>query len=213
LNEDDRLDPRVWRIAGVVLFGPLMSSLDSTIVNVSLSTLSQELHSPLTQMQWVVTGYLLTLALTLPLSGWVVDRIGARRVYLFSFIAFTLTSLGCGLSPSTDWLIFFRALQGMAGGLLALFLRGVGQGCINIPSMAAAYSSVRRNELPTATTAINIVQRLGGPVGTCLLTVFLHQHLIVAGAIPEHSYTDTFVLLCGFHALAVASALRLPARV
>jgi EmrB/QacA subfamily drug resistance transporter len=109
----------VWKISAVVLFGPLMSTLDSTVVNVSLSTLGRELHAPLTQIQWVTTGYLLALALMLPLSGWLVDRLGAKRVYLACFTLFTLTSLLCGAARSADQLVAFRVLQGMAGGLLA----------------------------------------------------------------------------------------------
>ena len=117
--DDDRLDPAVWRIASVVLLGPLLTSLDSTIVSVSLDTLRRELGSPLTTIQWVTTAYLLSLALVLPLSGWLVDRIGAKRVYLGCFVVFTLTSLLCGTATSAGMLIAFRVLQGVSGGLLA----------------------------------------------------------------------------------------------
>jgi EmrB/QacA subfamily drug resistance transporter len=117
-TDHDRVDPRVWKIAGVVILAPLMAQLDSTIVNVSLSTLAQELDSTLTTIQWVSSGYLLALALTLPLTGWLVDRIGAKRVYLCCFAIFTLTSLLCGTAGSAGSLIVFRVLQGMAGGLL-----------------------------------------------------------------------------------------------
>jgi EmrB/QacA subfamily drug resistance transporter len=96
-----------------------MTSLDSTVVNVSLSTLGQELHVSLTTLQWVITGYLLALALILPLSGWLVDRIGAKKVYLLCFAQFTVASLLCGISTSAAALIGARVLQGMAGGLLA----------------------------------------------------------------------------------------------
>ncbi len=116
---EDKVDPRVWKIAWVVLLGPLMTSLDSTVVNVSLSTLGHELHVPLITLQWVITGYLLALALMLPLSGWLVDGIGAKRVYLGCFVMFTLASLLCGVSASASVLIMARIIQGMAGGLLA----------------------------------------------------------------------------------------------
>jgi MFS family permease len=115
----DDLDPRIWKIVSVVLLGPLMTSLDSTVVNVSLETLGRELHVPLTTTQWVTTAYLLALALMLPLSGWLVDRIGAKRVYLGCFTAFTLASLLCGMATSAGALIGARVLQGMAGGLVA----------------------------------------------------------------------------------------------
>ncbi len=114
----ERIDPQVWKIAGVVMLAPLMAQLDSTVVNVSLSTLAEKLDTTLTTIQWVSSGYLLALALTLPLTGWLVDRVGARRVYLAAFSVFTLTSLLCGIATTAPSLILFRILQGMAGGVL-----------------------------------------------------------------------------------------------
>jgi EmrB/QacA subfamily drug resistance transporter len=119
-------------MASVVLLGPLMSSLDSTVVNVSLARLAHDLQAPLARIQWVTTGYLLALALMLPLSGWLVDRLGAKRVYLGCFIAFTAASVLCGLTTSAEGLITCRVLQGMAGGLLApmaqmMIARGAGR--------------------------------------------------------------------------------------
>src|SRR6202051_3502299 len=99
--------------------GPFMTGLDSPVVNVSLSTLSSELHASIGLVQWVVSGYLLALALMLPLSGWLVDRVGAKRVYLGCFALFTAGSALCGAAPTAAWLIAARVLQGMAGGLLA----------------------------------------------------------------------------------------------
>jgi len=117
-SDSDRLDPRVWKIAAVVFLGPLMTQMDSTVVNVSLSTIRQELHSSIESTQWIISGYLLALALMLPLNAWLVDRVGAKRLYLWCFSAFTLTSLLCGAAKSIDALIFARVIQGMAGGLL-----------------------------------------------------------------------------------------------
>ena len=65
-----RIDPHVWRIAAVVIVGAIMSILDTTIVNVALDTLSRDLHSPLADVQWVATGYMLALAAVIPVSGW-----------------------------------------------------------------------------------------------------------------------------------------------
>lgn len=116
---EDRLDPAVWKIAGVALFGGLLAQLDATIVNVSLSSLATDLHSSLATVQWVTSGYLLALTLVLPLNGWLVDRIGARAVYLWCFAGFTATSALCALAWSPGSLIAFRVLQGVSGGLLA----------------------------------------------------------------------------------------------
>jgi EmrB/QacA subfamily drug resistance transporter len=100
-----------------VVFGGLMSMLDTTIVNIALHTLSVRLHAGLASVQWVVTGYLLALAAALPLAGWLAERLGRRQVYVASIATFTLASLACGLSTSLPELIGFRVLQGVAGAL------------------------------------------------------------------------------------------------
>ncbi len=115
----ERLDPKVWRTVAVAFIGPFMTQMDSTVVNVSLSTIRDELHSTIDGAQWVVSGYLLALALMLPLNGWLVDRIGTKRLYVICFTGFTLASALCGLSPSIELLVAARLLQGIAGGLLA----------------------------------------------------------------------------------------------
>ena len=118
-SESSGLDPLVWKITIVAVLGSFLSQLDATVVNVSLSSLAVDLHSSLTAIQWVTSGYLLALALMLPLSGWLVERIGARSLYLWCFSAFTLSSALCGLAWSANSLIAFRILQGMSGGLMA----------------------------------------------------------------------------------------------
>src|ERR1700722_13551075 len=118
-NHLDRLDPLVWKITAVAVLGSLMGQVDATVVNVSLSSLAVDLHSSLTTIQWVTSGYLLALALMLPLNGWLVRRLGAKSLYLWCFSIFTLSSALCGLAWSANSLIAFRILQGMSGGLMA----------------------------------------------------------------------------------------------
>jgi EmrB/QacA subfamily drug resistance transporter len=89
------------------------------MVNVSLDALSSAFGAPLGTIQWVTTGYLLALALTLPLSGWLVDRAGARRIFLGCFAGFIVCSVLSGFATSIRILILCRLLQGVAGGLLA----------------------------------------------------------------------------------------------
>lgn len=117
-SSPERLDPQAWRIIGVAILAPLMTQMDSTIVNVSLSTITEDLHSSISSAQWIISGYLLALALMLPLNGWLVGRFGAKRLYLFCFSAFTLASFFCGTAHTMSELIFARLVQGMAGGLL-----------------------------------------------------------------------------------------------
>ena len=109
----------IWKVASVAILGSFISQLDATIVNLSLPVLTRTFHSSLHFIHWVISGYLLALALILPLNGWLVDRIGAKQVYIWCFAAFTLASALCGLAWSAPSLIGFRVLQGLSGGLLA----------------------------------------------------------------------------------------------
>jgi len=112
------LEPHVKRIAIAVVLGSIMSVLSTTIVNVALETLSVKLNSPLDDVQWVVTSYMLALAAVIPVSGWAANRFGARRLYVLSLVLFTAGSALCGLAWNLETLIGARVLQGLAGGLL-----------------------------------------------------------------------------------------------
>jgi EmrB/QacA subfamily drug resistance transporter len=114
----DRIEPYVWKIAGVVILGMIMSILDTTIVNVALPTLSHDLHSSISQIQWVVTGYILSLAAVIPVTGWAARRFGAKRVYMVSLVLFTSGSALCAVAASTTTLVLFRVLQGVGGGMI-----------------------------------------------------------------------------------------------
>jgi EmrB/QacA subfamily drug resistance transporter len=114
----DRIEPHVWRIASVVVLGSVMSILDTTIVNVALETLGRDLHATLADIQWVLTGYMLSLGAVIPVTGWAARRFGARNVYILSLVIFTVSSVLCGFAGSTSQLIFFRVLQGVGGGMI-----------------------------------------------------------------------------------------------
>jgi EmrB/QacA subfamily drug resistance transporter len=118
LAGSDAIERHVWRISAVVILGSIMSILDTTIVNVALDTLGRELHSPVSDIQWVVTGYMLALAAVIPVTGWAARRYGAKRVYLLSLVLFTAGSALCGLASSSTELILFRVLQGVGGGMI-----------------------------------------------------------------------------------------------
>src|SRR6059058_4584806 len=114
----DRIEAHVWRLSAVVMLGSIMSILDTTIVNVALRTLGHDLHSSLSSIQWVVTGYMLSLAAVIPITGWAARRFGAKPVYLLSLVLFTAGSALCGLAQSLDQLIVFRVVQGVGGGMI-----------------------------------------------------------------------------------------------
>ncbi len=112
------IDRRIRRIAIVVILGSIMSVLDTTVVNVALEPLSRDLNVPLDEIQWVATGYLLSLAAIIPVTGWAGKRFGARTVFIVALVLFTLGSALCGLANSAGSLIAFRVLQGIGGGML-----------------------------------------------------------------------------------------------
>jgi EmrB/QacA subfamily drug resistance transporter len=118
LEPAPQIEPHVRRIMIVVILGTIMSVLDTTVVNVALDTLSKDLHSPFDSVQWVVTGYLLSLAAVIPITGWAARRFGARRIYMTSLVVFTLGSAACGLAWDVPSLVFFRVVQGIGGGML-----------------------------------------------------------------------------------------------
>ena len=118
MKDEEPLGREVWIVAAVVVVGVIMSILDTTIVNVALETLSRELDAPLSTIQWVSTGYLLALATVIPLTGWMTERFGSKRIWMISVALFGIGSALCGLAWSAESLIFFRVLQGFGGGMI-----------------------------------------------------------------------------------------------
>jgi EmrB/QacA subfamily drug resistance transporter len=105
-------------VAVIYVCGMLMNSLDSTIVNVALATLAKEFNVQAASIESLIIGYLVSLAIFIPASGWLGDRFGTRRIFLIALGVFTTASMLCGLAQSLNELIAFRVLQGAGGGLL-----------------------------------------------------------------------------------------------
>jgi EmrB/QacA subfamily drug resistance transporter len=95
-----------------------MGAMDNHIVNVALPTLGREFHAPASSVQWTVISYVLSLAVFIPASGWIGDRLGTKRTFLIALTLFTLSSALCGQARNLDELIVARALQGAGGGML-----------------------------------------------------------------------------------------------
>ena len=116
-----RLDYK-WIVGIVFVFGLFMDLLDMTIVNVALPRIREDLAlnpgEGASTIQWVVTGYLLSLAVFIPVSGWAGDRFGTKRIFMIALFLFTSASLLCGLAWNIESLIAFRVLQGVGGGIL-----------------------------------------------------------------------------------------------
>jgi EmrB/QacA subfamily drug resistance transporter len=107
-----------WVIAAMVL-GSGIASLDATVVGIALPSIGRAFHSGVGTLQWVVTGYSLTLAAFLLLGGSLGDRIGRKRIFSIGVVWFTLASVCCGFAPNAGVLIGARILQGVGGALLA----------------------------------------------------------------------------------------------
>jgi DHA2 family multidrug resistance protein len=105
-----------WTVALVVTMATFMEVLDTAIANVSLSHIAGSLSVSSDEATWVLTSYLVSNAVVLPISGWLATRIGRKRFYLTCVLLFTLSSFLCGLAPNLGLLIFFRVLQGVGGG-------------------------------------------------------------------------------------------------
>jgi DHA2 family multidrug resistance protein len=105
-----------WLIALVVTMATFMEVLDTSIANVSLPHIAGNLSVSQDESTWVLTSYLVSNAVILPISGWLSTRIGRKRFYMTCVALFTISSFLCGIAPSLGFLIFFRILQGIGGG-------------------------------------------------------------------------------------------------
>ncbi|MFE0021306.1 MDR family MFS transporter [Amycolatopsis sp. NPDC059021] len=117
-EEIPAMTPRLWRICWVIVFGAFAGMLDTTVVNVGVDTLVRDLGTGLGAVQWVFTAYLIALAVSLPVCGWLSRRFGAGRLWLLSLVAFTVASGLCALAGNIGWLIALRVVQGLAAGLM-----------------------------------------------------------------------------------------------
>jgi DHA2 family multidrug resistance protein len=105
-----------WLIAVVVALAAFMEVLDTSIANVALPHLAGDLGASNDESTWVLTSYLVSNAVVLPISGWLAGAFGRKRFFLLCIVLFTLTSLLCGIAPSLGLLVFFRVIQGAGGG-------------------------------------------------------------------------------------------------
>ncbi len=105
-----------WIIAIAVMLGTFMEVLDTTVVNVALPHIAGNLSATVDETTWVLTSYLVSNAIILPIAGWLSNHFGRKRVLLASVFGFTVSSLACGLAPNLATLIIFRVIQGATGG-------------------------------------------------------------------------------------------------
>ena len=111
-----RADVSPWLIAATVMLATFMEVLDTSVANVSLPHIAGSLSSGVDESTWVLTSYLVSNAIVLPLTGWLSNVFGRKQFYMACVAIFTISSFLCGLAPSLGALVFFRVLQGAGGG-------------------------------------------------------------------------------------------------
>ncbi|MFE1446712.1 DHA2 family efflux MFS transporter permease subunit [Streptomyces olivaceoviridis] len=118
VSEDERITPQLWGLSVILTLGGVMSMFTSTVVNVALGAVGEELGASLGTTQWIASGYLIAQATMIPVSGWASRRYGATRLWLVCVALFAGFSALCAAATSIEALIAFRVLQGLSGGLL-----------------------------------------------------------------------------------------------
>jgi EmrB/QacA subfamily drug resistance transporter len=167
--------PYKWVVAVVFVLGLFMEILDTTVVNVAIPTLEREFDAPTSTVEWVVTGYLLSLALWIPASGWLGDRFGTKRVLLFAIAMFTAASLLCALSWNIESLVAFRLLQGVGGGMMTP---------VGTAMLFRAFPPGERARASTVLTIPTVMAPAIGPVLGGLLTEKASWHWIFLINLP-----------------------------
>src|ERR1700693_1520766 len=104
-----------WLIAFVVSLAAFMEVLDTSIANVALPHIAGNLGASQDESTWVLTSYLVSNAIVLPISAWLANRFGRKRFYMSCVALFTASSALCGMAPTLQLLVFFRILQGIGG--------------------------------------------------------------------------------------------------
>ncbi len=164
-----------YLIALVAALGLIPVVLDTTIVTVVLTPIRNDLRTDVNTIQWIVTGYLLANAAVVAIGGYLANRFGRKRMFLLGLMVFTLGSVLSGVSPGIGWLIAFRVLQGIGGGLLLPL------------GPALAFDAFPQEERARATAVIALPLLLApvfGPIAGGWLTDTFHWHFIFFVNLP-----------------------------
>jgi EmrB/QacA subfamily drug resistance transporter len=180
--------PSPWVLPATIL-GSSLGFIDSSVLNVALPAIQSGLAAELASMQWVMNGYMLTLASLILLGGAAGDRLGRRRVFLIGLAGFAITSIACGLAPSAAWLIAGRLAQGATAALLVP---------ASLAIIGAAYSGEARGQaIGTWAAAGALTTALGPVLGGWLVDTI--------------GWRSIFFINLPLAAAAVGLALKLPA--
>jgi EmrB/QacA subfamily drug resistance transporter len=161
---DEPIDPKTRKLIWILVLGAMAPALDTTIVNVALPALGRGLHTSVASTQWMITGYLLAMAMTMPLSRWISERYGQKQVWLGALAVFGIGSALAGAAWNIDSLIVFRLLQGAAGGLMIPLMTTM---------MVTAAGRQRLGRMMTTAMMLIVVVPVFGPVAGGLIVKYL----------------------------------------
>jgi EmrB/QacA subfamily drug resistance transporter len=157
-------DPNRWKALAVCLLSGFMTLLDISIVNVALPTIRTGLHAPQNDLEWIVSGYALSLGMLLVPSGRLGDARGRRPVWMAGVIGFVLASAACGAAPSSSFLVGARVVQGIAGGFVTPQVSGFIQTLFAGEERAKAFGAFG--------TMVGISTAVGPLLGGVLISLF-----------------------------------------
>ncbi|MDQ6907024.1 MAG: multidrug efflux MFS transporter [Chloroflexota bacterium] len=167
--------PYKWLVAAVYVLGIFMNLLDLTITNVALPVMSRAFGVSATSIAWVATSYLLSVAVCIPVSGWLGDRFGTKRAFVFALAIFTLGSFLCGVVNGLGPLILCRVLQGVGGGLMTP---------VGAAMVFRAFPLAERSRVSVLVTIPAVVAPALGPVVGGFLVQYWTWHAIFLINVP-----------------------------
>lgn len=168
---DHKVYENRWRILPVVLLGPFMATLDSSIVNVALPNMARRLSVGINTIQWVVTSYLIVISALVLIFGRIADIIGKATVFQYGFVIFSLGSLLCGISKTVEFLIFSRIIQAIGAAMTMSSNQGL---------IAAIFPlNERGRALGLSATTVALGTMLGPPLGGIMVEIFNWESIFI----------------------------------
>lgn len=185
-SELESIPKNIMNIAWILVLGAIMPLLDSTMVNIAIKHLSSDFSTGLDSIQWVITGYVLAMAISVPLAGWMVQRFNGKWLMVSANIVFLATSIASGLSSNIYLLIISRIIQGVSAGFIMTLVTTL------------AIEVAGRERMGRVMSTVGIPMILGpilGPVIGAMIVQFLSWRYIFFVNIPIGVIAITLMIL------------------